>query len=181
MDACWEGVPFTVGRLPETYVTHTSTHFGGKREDLYVNISHRQHSTPLLLYSTLSAVCVPLTVPVCSFHHLHSFSQPHRLTAPPPPSNEPPSLPLPIDLQILGLIFATDVVAINDGTPQTLALLSLDRLPALVHSPCLVIYLAVLQSSVQISLSRGRCNVIFCLSPSGYARYCCYSRSLGLS
>lgn len=46
---------------------------GGKREDLYVNISHRQHSGPLLLYSTLSAVCVPLTVPVCSAHHLHSF------------------------------------------------------------------------------------------------------------
>lgn len=65
--------------------SHFHTHLGGKREDLYVNISHRQHSTPLLLYSTLSAVCVPLTVPVGSFHHLHSFSQPHTLTAPPHP------------------------------------------------------------------------------------------------
>lgn len=55
------------------------------------------------------------------------------------------------------------------------------RLPALVHSLSLVIYLAVLHSSVQISLSRVGCNIIFCLSPSGYVHYCCYCRSLGLS
>lgn len=136
---------------------------------------------PHCYYTRLCQLCVFLSLylsaPFTIFTPFLNLSD--KLLPPPsPPTYEPPSLPLPIDLQILDLIFATDVEAINDGTP---ALLSLCRLPALVRSPCLVIYLPVLQSSVQISLSRGRCNVIFCLSLSGYACYCCYSRSLGLS
>lgn len=153
----------------------------GQEGGLHVNISYRQHSTPLLLYSTLSAECVLFSVPVCSSPHLHSFSLCLTVESPPRLATGPEcsifSLPY-LEIQIQSSsYFCTDVDAMKCSTPL-----------AHLYHPSLP-YLAVFKHSMSCFsqylckyLCEVWCNVIFCLSPSlsGAVCLCCYWSSLGL-
>lgn len=127
---------------------------GGKREDLDVNISYSQHSSLLLLYSTLSAVLVCMCGCVCTcvcFSHctclflspssLLSLSltagSPPRLATGPDPSISLfflPSTKFKYSQDLFFFFFCTDVDVINRALqcPPSY-LLSLSYLSAFMH------------------------------------------------
>lgn len=150
---------------------------GGKSEDWDVNISYSQHSSPLLLYSTPSAVCVCvflslyLSVPLPIFTPLSLCnSWVSSPTGPEPSISFPPLLTDSSAYKISTFLHrcAINTVSFIDAISVLFGCFHPSGVARLYFSCSTV--------SVQISLSGVWCNVIFCLSPSesGSVCLCCY-------
>lgn len=164
---------------------------GGKREDLDVNISYSQHSSLLLLYSTLSAVlvcvcvgvCVHvyvfLTVPVSSSPHLHSFPSHNSWV-----SSQAGHWPRSIYISLFSPYCQIQVQSRSFFAQMWMLLTEHSNVLLHIYYLWVICLLSCIQStpglfvmlSVPISLSGVWRNVIFCLSPSvsGFVCLCCY-------